>query len=213
MHTITTYDPAYNAFKNTLRLCVAAIFALFVTLGLLFLMQRLITTDLPEPTPTMRPVIPDIYHKDIVIESKPTVRTIEKIDTVELPPKFERLNVEADSSNLLTSKITTSVEATELNIDVFESDTPIRIVTFHPHYPSNAANRDIEGYVDIMFDINEMGLTENLRIIHAEPKRVFNKSALNAIKRWKYAPAIKDGKPQRQDNMMERVRFQLEKKT
>ncbi|HAS6346995.1 TPA: TonB family protein [Vibrio vulnificus] len=60
-------------------------------------------------------------------------------------------------------------------------------------YPAKAKKRRIEGYVIVKFDIDEQGRTKNIEVLEAEPARFFERSAMDAIKRWRYQPQIVDG--------------------
>ncbi|MBP2197234.1 TonB family protein [Pantoea cypripedii] len=53
-------------------------------------------------------------------------------------------------------------------------------------YPKRAENLRIEGEVNVLYDVNAQGKTENIRIISMQPKYVFNRSVQNQIARWKY---------------------------
>ncbi|WP_352311523.1 energy transducer TonB, partial [Psychrobacter sp. W2-37-MNA-CIBAN-0211] len=43
------------------------------------------------------------------------------------------------------------------------------------------------------------------------PKRLFDREAIRALKKWKYKPKIVDGKPLRQSGMTVQLDFTLEK--
>lgn len=63
-------------------------------------------------------------------------------------------------------------------------------------YPAKAKKRRIEGYVVLKFDIDEQGRTKNIEVVEAQPERFFERSAIDAIKRWRYQPQIIDGQAQ-----------------
>ena len=65
-----------------------------------------------------------------------------------------------------------------------------------PEYPMKARQEGIEGFVKLLIDITEDGTVTNVRIIEAEPRRMFETSAKRAVLRWKYDPLIIDGVPQ-----------------
>lgn len=65
-------------------------------------------------------------------------------------------------------------------------------VRIEPHYPPIAARNNIEGFVTLEFDINELGETTNIRIIKAKPKGYFEKVSHRAVKKWKYKNATSD---------------------
>ncbi|ACA87346.1 MULTISPECIES: energy transducer TonB [Shewanella] len=85
------------------------------------------------------------------------------------------------------------------------------IVRIEPQYPIAAARDGKEGWVQLSFTINELGGVEDVKIIKAEPKRLFNKEARRALKKWKYKPKIVDGKALKQPGMTVQLDFTLDK--
>ncbi|AVV82850.1 cell envelope biogenesis protein TonB [Shewanella putrefaciens] len=61
------------------------------------------------------------------------------------------------------------------------------------------------------FTINELGGVDDVEVIQAEPKRLFDKEAIRALKKWKYKPKIVDGKPLKQPGMTVQLDFTLDK--
>jgi TonB family C-terminal domain len=61
-------------------------------------------------------------------------------------------------------------------------------------YPESARRSGLAGNVVLRFLLSEKGEISHLQVIHAEPLEVFNNSALTAIQKWKFSPAVKDGK-------------------
>lgn len=85
------------------------------------------------------------------------------------------------------------------------------IVRIEPQYPIAAARDGKEGWVQLSFTINELGGVEDVKVIKAEPKRLFNKEARRALKKWKYKPKIVDGKALKQPGMTVQLDFTLDK--
>lgn len=73
------------------------------------------------------------------------------------------------------------------------STNVIPLVRIPPRYPMRAANRRIEGWVKIEFTITEKGTVKDAVVIEAQPSKVFNRAALQAIKRWKFKAKIIGG--------------------
>ncbi|RYV02243.1 energy transducer TonB [Shewanella sp. OPT22] len=76
-------------------------------------------------------------------------------------------------------------------------------------YPPQAARDGKEGYVILSFSINTAGGVEDVKVIEAKPKRIFNKSARRTLKKWKYKPQIVDGKPKKREGLKIRLDFTL----
>lgn len=76
----------------------------------------------------------------------------------------------------------------------FDTDV-IPIVRVSPNYPRNAKQARIEGFVTMAVIINPDGTVSNAEVMEANPPRIFDQAALDAIKRWKFRPKIVDGTP------------------
>ena len=95
---------------------------------------------------------------------------------------------------------------------IFISDrsTPVQQYKVSAHYPRTALRRGIEGYVDVKFDITSTGATENIKILAADPKGIFEKSAIEAVALWKYQPPIVGGKTRGFKGLTNRIKFQIQ---
>ena len=85
------------------------------------------------------------------------------------------------------------------------------MVRVTPVYPPRAQEKGIEGWVVVEFTVTESGSVADASIVDASPKRIFNRAALRAIRKWKYKPKIVDGKPVKQPNQKTKLDFTLEK--
>ena len=70
----------------------------------------------------------------------------------------------------------------------------IPLVRIDPIFPRKAALLGREGQVRVKFDVNTAGEVTNVRIVQANPPRLFNQAAKKTIYQWKYRPKIIDGK-------------------
>lgn len=84
------------------------------------------------------------------------------------------------------------------------------IFRMDPKYPVEAARDGREGWVRLSFTINEVGGVEDIKVLDAKPRRIFDRSAKRALARWKYKPKIVDGKPVKQPGMTVQLDFKLE---
>lgn len=76
------------------------------------------------------------------------------------------------------------------------------------NYPARARAKGIEGYVVFSLLIDETGHIEEVRIIDATPEDVFNETALQAIRQWRFEPAKYQGKAVK-TWAKQRIRFNL----
>lgn len=71
----------------------------------------------------------------------------------------------------------------------------IPLLKIEPAYPRKAARAKKEGWVKVEFTITEQGQVLDPVVIKSRPKRTFNRSALAAIRKWRFQPKLVDGKP------------------
>ncbi|MHB1616259.1 MAG: energy transducer TonB [Metallibacterium sp.] len=62
-------------------------------------------------------------------------------------------------------------------------------------YPLQAARNGEQGWVDVAFTVNPDGSVSNAHVTDAEPRRVFDRAAIDAVSRWQFKPALINGKP------------------
>lgn len=78
-----------------------------------------------------------------------------------------------------------------------------------PEYPMKARQEGIEGFVKLMIDITSEGTVSNVRIIEAEPRRMFETAAKRAVLRWKYDPLYVDGEAQLDPDILVTLTFEF----
>ncbi|MBC6415411.1 MAG: energy transducer TonB [Bdellovibrionales bacterium] len=147
-------------------------------------------------------------------------RRPEKPKDSKTPPEIPKLKIKQTE----IQKPDMSSELPELDLpDDFQSDqtgagvsdmgsknksaTPVFRV--NPIYPRRAAMQNIEGFVLLQFDITKTGETDNISILEANPLQIFNSSAIQALKKWKYKPKLENGKPIAQYDLKVRLDFSL----
>lgn len=76
-------------------------------------------------------------------------------------------------------------------------------------YPAEAQRRGTEGWVDVEFTIAPDGSTNSFVIKETEPAGVFDKAAVDALRKWRFEPVVRNGVPVAQRAVL-RVRFTLD---
>jgi TonB family protein len=77
-----------------------------------------------------------------------------------------------------------------------------------PIYPREAERQGLSGWVDVEFTVAPNGTTQDLVVRGAQPLRTFDQAAIDAVKRWRFEPVMRNGAPVPQRAAV-RIRFQL----
>ena len=64
-----------------------------------------------------------------------------------------------------------------------------------PAYPKDALAQHISGKVVLLIDIDAQGNPTNVVVDKSEPPGVFDQVSIDAARKWKFQPAVKDGIP------------------
>lgn len=88
-----------------------------------------------------------------------------------------------------------------------------RLKTVDPKFPSSSARKRQEGWVKISFVVTEEGDVVDPIVQDSSGLPAFERAALSAVKKWKYSPAMQDGKPIQQCKNWVQMDFMLEGKS
>ena len=79
-----------------------------------------------------------------------------------------------------------------------------------PTYPNRMLSNGAEGFVDVVFTVDESGFTKNPEVFQrGRGDRGFEKAAIEAVKRFRYAPRFESGEAIAVDNIKTRISFEL----
>ena len=98
-------------------------------------------------------------------------------DTKWHPPVTQQLNQNSDSSDDYNG----------------QSSAAIPVAQIPPLFPRELAQQGIQGWVKLLFIVNEKGEPINVSVVDANPKTVFNRAAIASITKWRYRPALSNG--------------------
>jgi len=189
-----------------MKMILSVLFAAVVTAGLLFLMSLFISDEqVKEET---KP--PTVEVADVTIpEKKPKPRPSEV-----KPPKPPAFEPAPDKrGQVIETAETDSLQdewiARDPNLDVslptglgsipdmeFSQDSEaMPMFRTQPNYPMIAQQRGLEGWVLLKYDVDTSGTLSNIAVIDSEPRKIFDKEATRALRKWKFKPAMTNGQP------------------
>jgi TonB family protein len=76
-------------------------------------------------------------------------------------------------------------------------------------YPQEAQRSGTEGWVDVDFTIGTDGVPQDVVARDAQPRRIFDRAAVDSVSQWRFEPIVRSGKAVTQRATL-RVRFQLQ---
>jgi TonB family protein len=90
------------------------------------------------------------------------------------------------------------------------TDRPLQLVSAAgPVYPPQARSQGIEGYAVVRYDVDAEGRVGNVRVVESSPRGVFDESARQAVSRWQFRPAERNGQPSAVNGLESRLDFVL----
>ncbi len=78
-----------------------------------------------------------------------------------------------------------------------------------PQFPQLARTRGIDGWVDLQFLVGTDGAVSELAVMGAQPAGIFEQSALDAVRHWRYQPVMQGGRAVSQTARV-RLRFTVQ---
>ena len=105
-------------------------------------------------------------------------------------PEFATENITGDSSDLLDD----IVEDTVMSEGTVDSKP--KVTSHSPmEYPATALKDGIKGFVIINLLIAKDGSVELAKVLESNPEGVFDSTAINGVRNWRFTPAKYKGKP------------------
>ena len=199
---------------DTQKLMTAALPAFVITFLLFALMQQLIGTDAVSTRPVLIPIDNELPEPRKDSQPNTIVRTLPEPEKPMPRPESFTPDATGDAGPLVELSVDPVVPAPGLEAtgDFMRLDkTATALVRIDPKYPTQAAKDGIEGWVKLSFSIDTSGAVIDVQVLDAEPKRIFDREAIRALKAWKYQPQMKDGKPIAQQGMQVQLDFSLDK--
>lgn len=207
-----TLDFPYT--NPTLKTSIAIVGGAAMTFAAFAFMQYLISGEQRATNLNTKDIVVEIFQvpEDTKVQQKQTLPPPPKMQT---PPKVPPRNPPSTDTNVITTAITPNISIDKIGADIKThlqqptgEATPI--VRINPKYPTIAAREGIEGWVQLSFNVSPSGEVIDAQVTYSEPKRIFDREALRAIKRWKYRPKVIDGVAQLQTGQSVQLDFKLD---
>jgi TonB family protein len=112
------------------------------------------------------------------------------------------------SAKIMSLRVARPAASTKPEPTVIAENAMRRTYFMAPNYPARAREREIEGWVDLEYTVTKDGTTRDAVVRSAEPAGVFDRAALDAVKRWRYEPRVVEGSVIEQ-RVETRLRFRL----
>lgn len=174
----------------------------------------------PPPPPEKRPPPPKMQMQQTQVQpvTQPNL-AVPKLDIPIDTTQFNQSVVAGLTVAAETAPATVSVPAAAQGPKTSEgvpegtgtiSTDVIPLVRIPPAYPQRAASRRIEGWVKIEFTITTTGTVTDAVVVDSKPAAMFDRAALDAIKKWKFKAKIVEGKAVEQ-RALQILQFKLSK--
>jgi len=190
------------------RFILALPLAALITATLFVIMQGMITDEFSRPDVIEPPefaITREMRETEKPPEAKPKPpEVLDPPDVPRIPPPPADPQYGEYSTEWITPVIDFEIQKAP------DDSPPIPMSQVPPDYPMACASRGIEGWALVRFDITATGGVMNAEVVDAEPKGCFERSALRAIRQWKYRPMIVDEKPVPQYGKEQRITYELE---
>jgi protein TonB len=194
--------------------------AFAITFGLFLLMQSLIAMAEPELDKNIRGRVIDFVRLHRAEATQLKKRELPQKVSSKSTPKTPQMTMPTTSGGVGGGEAI-SIAAPEVETNLKLAGTPslsgassdadiIPLVRVQPTYPHRAAEKRIEGWVQVEFTISSTGSVKNPRVLDAKPPGIFDRAALRAIKKWKYKPKIENGVAVERYHVKVQLTFELQ---
>jgi protein TonB len=199
------------------RFPMALVGAVLITMALYAFLHALISRrgGLDDVQAVVKIEFTRLHAESEVEKRKPDKVKQEKAEVAPPPPDIQIARSTADlGQGEGMGAIQTMVEAQtksmgSLNQGGGDRDA-VPLVRIDPDYPMQARQRGTEGWVVVEFTVSTAGTVKDAEVVASEPGNVFDRAALNAVRKWKYNPKMQDGKPVERSGVKVRLDFEME---
>jgi periplasmic protein TonB len=201
---------------NLIRLIIGIPIAIIVTFALFTLMQTLILVDSVEIEDADEQLRFDINPQVEEVNARTrdtSINDVQQVDPPPPPPQVERQAADLPSESLSTivgnipEFSTPELNSGSVSFNVSDRNAQ-PLVRIPPQYPPRAAERGIEGYCDMRFNVSPDGTPIDVQATNCTSS-LFTRAAVRSVERWRYSPRVVDGVAQTRVGVETRIEFQL----
>jgi protein TonB len=161
-------------------------------------LRKISAADLPPPVQDETPP-PPVAEEDKPPEAAPEPQLTQTAESIPLTANLE-VATGSGGGMIGYGELRSLTAAQPVQEDVFDvadlEKRPEAVSQIPPTYPSELRKAKIEGMVTLVFVLNEEGRVEDARVENSS-RPEFEKPALDAIRKWRFRPGMKDGQPVR----------------
>lgn len=85
---------------------------------------------------------------------------------------------------------------------------PVMTKYVQPRFPTQAQRTRTQGWVLVGYTVDTEGNVTGAQVVDAQPRHLFDREAINAVERWKYKPATRNGTPV-EAKLQKKIEFKL----
>ncbi len=210
-----------------LRIGLAGLVGLVVTIALFYLMQALIATGRSALTEDEVGTLVDFVRVKQEQELDVKQRKVEKPPPPDEPPPEvppQNFNVAVDNSGFsMNANLNVGIDIGGGGFGISDGEY-LPIVKVQPVYPRRALSRGMSGWVIVEFTVTELGTVSNPMVIENcgwikgprnegecfdNPNSIFDRAAIQAAEKFKYKPKVIDGEPVATGGVQNKITFEL----
>ena len=197
------------------RLASFAIGSALITAALLWMMQYLIVTGVQAVTEDHTFRFVDFVRVQRDERVQPKEEKIERSPEAQAPPAMQPERQFDDVVGIGTGAGVIGVTAPRISHEVnlgregfFSDGDYMPIVQVAPQYPRRAADLGLEGFVILEFTVTREGTVRDPRVLESSHE-IFDRSAIDAVLRFRYRPRVIDGEPVEVPGVRFRITFEI----
>lgn len=214
LFSVQQYPATFNWLPTLMRGLTMVGAAALISFALFQLMAQLVQSTAPITAKVdkgfdVTPLVPR--------EESAARKIIREIPQPPVPQLIPKLTVPAseDPGELLditphSERPTIALAGPSLESPAGADKAATPLVRIEPKYPPVAAREGINGWVQLRFNIAADGRVTDVRVLAAEPRRVFEQEAIRALKNWKYQPKLENGRAVAQSDLEVQLDFRLD---